>query len=425
MSCGKKAQNPKEQSPGQHRSEEPVVTDIEEVLSKQLIICEEGEVCPNYIVKILTFEKKVARVCTGFLVDENTVATSASCLPQVMRLKDQDCSNDVTFFLPQTNSRPTERLACSKVLMVSVLNGSETVLWRDDVAFLQLKQPAVLRRSLVINREGLENQKEFMMWAVEQQVDGKTAFIRRKNCEALHGSYVNPLSSKHSSPNMLFAGCELKDGNIGAPILDARGRVRAVVSQKMDDTLRAYLKGSNLLTSDLKQMLHASNFSCAPSIFDSQVDDPAECTKVIDKQVLEKLRRDQMTRDDGYEEKRAALESKVSGESKFLNFNVKLVSEGDFKRAEIFPKCFKNVSKWIHTLNTSRGNYAYETSFPQTAFKRTMDSRGKIGMSDVDNGKFDFVLQFSTKDLKKTGRSAIHFWYGENGHTVFANIPEC
>lgn len=424
VSCGKKAQNAREQSPAQQRTD-PVVTDIEEQLSKQLILCEEGEVCPDNIVKIVVFEKKVAKTCTGFLVNENTVATSANCLPQLLRLKDQDCSTDVYFFLPQSNGRPSERIGCSKVLMVSELNGKEAALWRDDVAYLGLKEPAVLRRSFVINREGFENQKDYTYWAVEQQIDGKTAFIRRKTCQALHNSYVNPLSSKSTSPNMLFSGCEIKDGSTGAPVLDALGGVRGVISQNMSESVRAYLKGAGLLTGELKQMFHASNFSCAPSIFDSQVEDHIECLKVMDQSVLDKMRQELLSREDGYEEKRVALETKLSNESKFLNFSVKLVADGDLRRAEVIPRCFKNISKWINTLNTSRGNYAFETSYPQIGFKRTMDLDGRIGMAAVDNGEFEFVLQFSAKNLRKTRKSAVHFWYGENGHTVFEAIPEC
>src|SRR5687768_1738012 len=133
VGCGKKANNSKAQSSVKEpRTDTVEGNDTEAYLAKQKVFCEEGEACPNYIAKIVVFDNnKTPRICTGFLVKENIVATSTSCLPDLLRLKDQDCSTDVTLFFPETNISAMERVACKRVLQVSDLTSSDAGLWRD------------------------------------------------------------------------------------------------------------------------------------------------------------------------------------------------------------------------------------------------------------------------------------------------------
>ena len=60
-------------------------------------------------------------------------------------------------------------------------------------------------------------------------------------------------------------------------------------------------------------------------------------TKPLDGGTLEKLRNQMLNRQDLYEAKRAELQQTISEGSRFLNFNVNLVSEGDLKRAVVTP----------------------------------------------------------------------------------------
>ncbi|HXH74285.1 MAG TPA: trypsin-like peptidase domain-containing protein [Bacteriovoracaceae bacterium] len=425
MSCGKKEQSSNAQG-ALAPATDAVMTSLEEYLSKQLLVCAEGEVCPNYITKIVVFDShKNPRTCTGFLVSDDTVATSTSCLPQLLRLKDQDCSTEVTFFFPKTNNLPAQRVGCSKVLQVSELGNKDAPLWRDDVAFLKLEKSITTRRTLAFHREGIENHREYTFWGIDQ-IDDKTGIIRRQDCEGIHGSWINPLASKLTSPNMIFAGCVLKNGNTGSPILDARGRVRGMVSEMMDPKLREELESTGFLTQKLKPMFHATNFSCAPTIFDAAVEDERECTKVIDQGELSRARRDMLNeRNDFFESKRKQLEERISSENRFMNFTVTLVADGDIKRAVITPRCFKDVQGWIYVINTSRGNYTFEVSFPEVGMRRTMDAEGRLGAIETDHGKLNYFIQFSAKQLRNSGHSDVYFWNNNSSQTFKGITDTC
>jgi hypothetical protein len=399
------------------------LSDFEEVLSGQELKCESADGCPNYIAKIVTFENKVPRYCTGFLVSNRILATSASCLPQLLRLRDQDCRSDLGVFFPVSGILPAERVGCTKVLMASQLTGKDVSLWREDVAFLELAKEMPSRGLLIINRAGFENQKKYDLWSIKQ-VDDKLAFVRKQNCEVVQNSYINPLASKNTSPNMTFADCELLKEATGSPIIDVLGRVQGVASVEMDQGLRKYIEGTGLLTSALKSFFHATNFSCAPTVFDSTVEDERECSKEVDSTALERLREDMMISPSMYEEQRIKLEERVSSDSKYFNFKVHLVSQGDFKQAVVTPKCFKNVSGWINSLNTSRGNFIFTMGFPQTGFKPTLNAYAQIGSQQVDSGVQNMFVQFSARQLKASRTSNVYVWKAGTEATTYSGIKE-
>ncbi|WPU64608.1 trypsin-like serine protease [Peredibacter starrii] len=406
VGCGKKAKNDNEFVASRPNLEP---SEMDMLLSRQEVACDGNQACPNYLTKIAVVNNNKLNFCTGFLVNENTVATSSSCLPNLLRLVGQDCSRDIFFFFPKTSNRPAERVGCKQVLQVSQLDGNDPILWRDDVSFLELSTPLSNRRQASISRDGLANAKEYQTWFVDQQ-DDYTAIIRREYCEAAYNTYINPLASNISSPSMVFNNCEMKNGNTGAPILDSKGKVRAVVSSNMDAKLRTYLESTGLLTTSLRQMFHATSFACAPTIDNSEMLDEKECTKDLNYNKVDRLRSEMLSNSNCFADLKKKLEASLESASKYISFGVKLIPNGDYQRAEVYPKCFKPLASWIATLNNTRNNYVMEMALPNSTFKRAMDEYGRIYGAAVDTKNEKFFLQFSLKSLRSMKSSTVYMW---------------
>lgn len=422
ISCGKKTEEDKKNA---SRFMQPQITDLEKFLEKQEINCEQGQVCPNYISKVVVIQGKTANYCTGFLVERNIIATSSSCLGNALRVQDLDCSQDVHLFFPRMYNGPAERVGCKRVIQASQFNSVDPILWRDDVAFLELDRSLYKRRNLEISRSGMPEDLDkngYSIWRVEK-IDEFIALIKLdEKCEAVQNSYINPLASNESSPNMIFAGCANKTESSGAPIL-ARGRVRGIVSAPLSATFREQLNNRGLLKKPLKDIVHATNFACAPTIYDPDVRDEAECTKALNISVVDRLRADMLNTELLFGKVREELQSYMDTLSKYIKFGVRLISQDDKEIAEIKPICFKQVDQWIGEFSTNRNVYSSVIMFPNRSYKKIMDVYGRIIADEIDHGDIEFNIQFSPKFLRTNKKSNVYLWNDDSNQT-FKNLSE-
>ena len=421
VGCGKKPIN----EDSSREVIRPPQSQIDTYLEKQDVNCENNQVCPNYIAKLVIVNGDKFDFCTGFLVDEMTVATSASCLPSLIRLNGQDCSRDVFFFFPKSINFPAERAGCFKVKMVSQNEEKDPILWRDDVAFLELSKPMFFRRKAQILRDGILNNKEYTTWMIDQQ-DDFSAIIKKSSCEGVHTSYINPLVLNESSPNMLFSDCSVSRGGSGAPIIDSRGKVRAMASQNMDSKLRNYLESTGLLTQSLREMIHGTNFACAPTPDNDDMLEERECLKDLNYSKVDRFRSEMLSTNLLFGDLKKKYEESIQELSKFVQFGVKLIPKGDIQETEVYPKCFRPLSLWLESLGTSRNTYVDDVSIPIKTFKRSMDSYGRVFATTHEVKMQTNMVQFSLKNLRSTKKSSILMWIdGDNSNVrTFQNITE-
>ncbi len=422
VSCGKKAQIKELGIPEVQR---PPQTEIDSLLSKQTISCEGTQACPNYLAKIVIVYGNQYKFCTGYLVDEETVGTSASCLPNLLRLGGQDCDNDVFFFFPKTANRPMEQVGCKRVALSSQIDGQDPILWRDDVAFLTLQKKISFRRQAQILRDGLQNSKQYSVWMLDQQ-DNFSGIIRKGTCEVVHSSYVNPLAINESSPNMIFADCPLTRGGSGAPITDSRGKIRGMISQEIDPKLKAYIESTGLLIQPLKSLSYGTNFACAPTPFDNDLLDERECLKDMSYTRVDRARAEILSTNFLFGDLRKKFEESLAGISKYVRFGVKLIPKGDIQQTEIYPKCFKPLSDWLASMNSNRNVHVDELLLPTKSFKRSMDSYSKVIGTVIEAQEKSTLVQFSLKTLRSSKKSSILMWIAaeSNNVTTYQNISE-
>jgi hypothetical protein len=422
LGCGKEASKYPNKTQDLSRSSE---VEMNTYLEKQDVNCEPNQVCPNYIAKVVIRDGDRYRFCTGFLTNEGTVATSASCLPDLLRLNGQNCSRDVFFYFPKTLNRHQERARCSKVSLVSSLDGKDPVLWRENIAFLELEKPMPHRRQAQIVREGVQNNKEYTAWMVDQQGE-YSAILKRSTCEGVHGSYVNPLALTESSPNILFANCGITNSFSGAPVIDSRGKVRAILSAEMDNRIRTYLESTGLLTQPLKQLVHASNFACATTPYDIDILDEKECLKDLTYSLVDKSRAEMLSLNSLFSDLRRRYEDSLQGVSKFIRFGVRMIPNGEFQETEIYPKCFRPLNEWIGTITNTRNTLVEDVVLPVRIFRRTMDANGRIMAQTIEGSNKETYFQFSLKFLRSSRKSSVLMWFKDDNTNVqtFQNISE-
>lgn len=420
LACGKKqTSDAPEQNPV---ITPPLETEIIQYLDKQEVLCEEDGTCPTYLAKIVIVNNGNYRFCTGVLTGAKTIATSASCLPINMRSNSQRCDGEIYFLFPKANRKPT-RVGCKKMLQVSQFEASEPILWRDDVAFMELDKSQYFRRQLAISREGIADNQDYTMLSIEQ-TSATSARVRRDQCRGIHNSFVNPLSSDRSSPSMTFAGCEVKNGMFGAPLVDSKHRIRALVSQPMDAKFRSEVISSGRLQTSLKEILYATNFACAPTIFDNDQLDRNECDKKMEFSVIDSLRVSQMSPQILFESFLDSIREQTQKSNAFIEFDLRLKPNGDSFEIDLIPACFKNVSSWIQE-ESKKNRVNFNFTLLNSSFKKRIDVNGRA-MGQMIKGEEDsYYLRFFPKTLKNSKSSDVYLWLNNSEAIRFDDLRAC
>lgn len=431
FSCGKKAE---EEKPVPDTIQTPIEDDFDAHLQKQSISCSDASKCPTYITKIVVRHGPgVYKTCTGFLTDSETIATSTTCLPELMRLNGSDCSKDIAFFFFERFSRGL-RVGCKSVLQATEDFSPNPILNRDDLAFLKLSESLPFRRTLRLSRDGMGDNKNTRIIGVEQS-DDMTGEIKEIDCPSVIGTYVNPLATNVSSPGFTLSGCAFHDGFTGAPVVDGRywSRVRGVVSVGMDPKIRSYLMREGLLVNGLRDFIHGTNLACAPTIYDNNVSDEKECDKELSNLQVERLRSLMLSTTVLFTDARTRLENSLESSNRFVRFSLKLIPRAnpndpnrpnyDLQDVKVTPKCFKNVS----LMNGNSYQQLTNFKMPKRTFRKIMDEWGRVQGIEIENAPVLLGINWNPKEIRKNRFGTLYTWdpVTEIIYDTYTNLPVC
>jgi len=396
IGCGKKVD---EEKPHIDRQTEPQLSELEQLLSKQELFCASDKACPEWISKIAIRTKNSLKFCTGFLNETNEVVTAASCLPEAIRHAGADCSSDIYFFFSEPGARPV-RVSCDRVKLASSLEGRDPLMWKSNVAYLTLKTEMNRKTvSFPKTRSGLTHMDRFYTWTVDQIDDHQGIIRRTENCQAVQETFFNPLSDKDSSAVTTFLGCSFNSGNSGAPILDYRGKVRAITSKPVDSAELEEIISLRILERPLKSILHASNFACIPMLDNLEVLDQDECHKELTTEKHDQLQKSMMNESKIFEKYLSKLEHQINEENRYIKFRVILDADSSFYSVRFAPRCFKDVDSWIGEFSNNKA-FTFYLETPRLRIRKAMSEYGRIFTQEIKSGEVNMSVQFRPKVLK-------------------------
>jgi hypothetical protein len=418
IGCGKKADEEPLAAPP---ITQPQTANIQEELNKQEILCGTDSTCPVSLAKIVIVDKDKMKFCTGFLTKEDVIVTASSCLPERLRIKDISCEKDIFFFFAEANAKAL-RVGCKKILEVSQLEGKEAFLWRSDVAYIQIERK-VERKLLTTISTGMNNMDKFYMWSIDQ-IDAHQGVIRKSDaCKSIHNSYFNPLANDQSSPVMLLAGCQFSDGNGGAPVFDYRGKVRGILSRPVDKAEIDEVVSMRILEKPLTHLVHVSNFACLRLFPDQDVLNEDECNKNLDLSGHDLGQIEIINEANLFREPIKKIEHSLNEKNRYMKMEVELIASEDAYDIKVYPKCFKNVAKWVREFNNNKP-FTFNIELPDMKIKKSMSEYGKISTLEIPKTPIPTNFQFKPSILRNTKKATVFVW--ANGPTVkYENMPEC
>lgn len=186
--------------------------------------CEAAECSESVALLVRTTAVDELR-CTAFLVAPDTLMTARHCVEPTRR--DGGRSLDATFAVVFAATPGHARESFAARVFRAADASPLSIQSANDWAVLRLEGTST-RAPIAFDRSGFEDGSDVAIHVVEPG-DATRARLRVIRCRSVLGSIFAPQVDSAASPVVTLAGCDVRPGHSGGPVLDALGRVRAVV----------------------------------------------------------------------------------------------------------------------------------------------------------------------------------------------------
>ena len=218
---------------------------LSDLLNHAIVTCEDGK-CPEGVATLLNWEPSKGPIvmtyeCTAFLVSTTIAATNSHCIPDLVKQHPELCATYVGLKFPAQNDKPTEGVACDRLIQASDIPPEDTELKVKfvDFAFIRLNR-VVKRNSFVLSREGVKDETSLTLYSSDPEakriLPDKTEdpnmylTIRKKICVSKQNTILLPQYSVDNADFVVGLGsaCTVRKGNSGSPAMTDEGRVVAI-----------------------------------------------------------------------------------------------------------------------------------------------------------------------------------------------------
>ncbi len=329
-----------------------------------------NKACPGYIAKIVSMKSNLTEHCTGVLVDQNTIMTSASCLDEAIREEGKNCSKHLYFFFPNAKNYPAAMYNCTSVLRVSAIDPNrDPSLWNNNMALLRVSSN-VPRETLKPINAGLTDARSYELWKVTtESANGGagSSFIKRFTCDIVKENYANPFNVHPFSPNSTIGNCTYTDaenekpveekvmwpGSEGGALLFSGKLVGLLGKVSYSEEAFNELKTKGIVHNNpnikLRPMSFVTNLACIEDFYGGIV--APECFQANDEVALETKRKTIATSNKGVglEEALAKIRENTKHDTskkvEWITQFSEVINQQIFTKH--IPKCYYKTDQWI------------------------------------------------------------------------------
>ncbi|MBN2695861.1 trypsin-like serine protease, partial [bacterium] len=217
--------------------------------------------CPENIALMVAYGENEISFCTAFLAEKNLIATNSHCIPDWIDKK-KSLSEQIRFFFPKTGKFEKETISAEKIVLSFNTTESPSIT-KNDIAVISIAKKTK-REPLKLDNSGFFENEKIILWSTELIKGQNRAKLIKKNCKVIYNSVLSPIGFSQNSPHVTIAGCEIKHGYSGSPIISSENRVKGILFGSVDRVKSVKLFKKYLTNpKNSGKMGVGLNFSCA------------------------------------------------------------------------------------------------------------------------------------------------------------------
>jgi hypothetical protein len=418
LSCGKKPTNNLKEDEDPINKVRPLVdNDFTKLVKDQELVCNQDN-CPEYLVQVYIKDDLNSSIntCSGFVVNEDYILTSAQCIPENLSQDGIDCSSNIySIFQKSTGQEPIECESIEKISFIA--HQSEPATWPSDFALLKMSRKIESIKGLTLSDEGMEEGTDVEVWGVKR-VGQQLSYVESDTCDVVWNSYAQPFAVSARSPSITIGSCDFPETFRGGPVLGTSNAEvvnysqmvgLGVFSSRVSKELLAEIPGQ-IMNEEPLSLAYVSNIACMPLDDNARVIH-SDCSVSMGYSELANARAELLN---SFEEL-TVIKNFVNGqlfeEDQYFRWKADYEFNSEEFRYMIVPAptCFHNVDDWINDFRGTRKKWKKSTvsrQWPKWLIRTSLDPYLRVSLHlDQSEELVTYRMTFSPKLLANEERT--------------------
>lgn len=243
--------------------------DLIATLESAHVMCgESGGNCPDNVAMLASWEQEGDKfyfgVCSGTLINEDTLVTNRHCIPEGVNFNGADCSDQLRILFPKTKDVfEKEVLSCQRV--VQIFQKSVT---QPDLAVIKVERSKFARTPVKIRKGGfIHGDLAYAYTMNPEKEDIHFGTIKRKNCRlSTHNLYYARKDPSYGETLLYRSDCKVISGNSGSGLFNQQGEmIGAIFATIVEESVEQEFRKQGLNFKPLKKAGVAVNIGCLSS----------------------------------------------------------------------------------------------------------------------------------------------------------------
>ncbi len=243
--------------------------ELREALEQSTVTCMESS-CPSNVAKLVFWQEDEFSdeqinfgVCSGTLIDEDTIVTNSHCIPSEISYDGASCYGQIVVQFPEADGlREAENVDCMTVKKVNDhLSGA------PDLAIIKVGASRYNRQRTTVQPNHMLNAKKIYSYTMnpgQYSYNQFSGYLYKKSCNVSTHSILTGEIKRYSSDALIYGyDCDVISGNSGSGVFSDSGNLIGVIHSRIDkNEVMSQFRSNGINVGYLKYMGLFVNIGC-------------------------------------------------------------------------------------------------------------------------------------------------------------------
>jgi len=247
--------------------------DLRAKLQESTVKCLYSDECPDNVAKLVFWQKRDLEegydygVCSGTLINQDTIVTNAHCIPSNISFAGAKCYGQILVQYPSIsrgeNYRSEENVDCLTVEEVGDYFKSGS-----DYAVLKIQKSKYIRKAVKVKHGQMNDISNIYAYTMNPSKNDASGVIEKKKCRISKKNIYLGIGNQYQSDALIYGyDCQVVGGNSGSGVFNELGEMIGIIHSRLDiGVIKSEFRKREINYNFYNYMGLFVNIGCVPSL---------------------------------------------------------------------------------------------------------------------------------------------------------------